>query len=262
MARPRMSAEFAERFKNPDSDPRGRWLAINLTMPGDRPNHLYELMGHFPPVGRYWRYSRGRMDEMIADGLIVQIRDRPPMMKRYLADSMVEEPAPEEAFGLPALVREFSRALARRLAMCPADLLEVEWRDLERVVAATCEGLGFETRLTRPAKDGGFDIELKADGHTYLVEVKHWSAPDRVGETEVKHFANVVVREAATAGLLLSTSGFRKNLLTQRIEVSPTRVRLGDDRKIVGLCQRYVETENGFLQPQTSLPEVLFLDTI
>ena len=52
------------------------------------------------------------------------------------------------------------RELARRLALHPEELPTVEWRDLERILRETFEGIGFDTKLTRSTKDGGFDLEL------------------------------------------------------------------------------------------------------
>jgi hypothetical protein len=93
------------------------------------------------------------------------------------------------------------KEVAKHLALCPADLHRVEWRDLERLLREAFEGIGFDTVLTRSTKDGGFDLRLMFEDHgrkrTYLVEVKHWSAPSRPGSAILQHFAHVVAREAA-----------------------------------------------------------------
>lgn len=55
----------------------------NLTGPGGaaKGNPQYEVMG----VTRYWRYSRARMDDLIAEGRIIQTRPGTvPQYKRYL----------------------------------------------------------------------------------------------------------------------------------------------------------------------------------
>jgi len=175
------------RYRNPDDDPRGPWLAADITAPFYRPAHIYEWGGQVPPEGRSWRYSREKMAELAADSRLDVREGRRPRLKRYLADIAIAENAPpEEQVELPvvAIVAEFSRALARRLALSPSELADVEWRDLERLLAEVCDALGFGTTLTRSGKDGGFDLELRADGSVYLVEVKHWSLcdPGRSGE--------------------------------------------------------------------------------
>lgn len=68
------------RYKDPDG--RRYWLD-NLTGPGGaaKGNPYYEVMGVF----RYWRYSKKRMDELIAEGRIIQTKPgNVPQFKRYL----------------------------------------------------------------------------------------------------------------------------------------------------------------------------------
>lgn len=60
-----------------------RYRLDNIQGPGGaaKGNPFYEVMG----ISRYWRYSRERMDQLIADGRIVQTRPGAvPQIKRYL----------------------------------------------------------------------------------------------------------------------------------------------------------------------------------
>ena len=67
------------RYQNPDEDPRGPWLAMDLTSPIARPLYVYELEGQLPPEGRSWRYSQDRMAELQSEGrLILRAGWRPP----------------------------------------------------------------------------------------------------------------------------------------------------------------------------------------
>jgi len=266
ISRPGMHGDAASssqrlRFKNPDSDPRGRWLPSDLTFPGVRPSLIYELAGHMPREGRSWRVSRARAEELLANGQVIIRAGRPPALKRYLAEKEPSLENPDQPPSLFHLVREFSCLLARRLALHPQELSVIEWRDLERAICAALDGLGFATKLTRAAKDGGFDIEARTGDAVYLIEVKHWSVPSLVGDTVVSAFAEVVVIKQATRGLLLSSSGFRPAVLAARLEITPASVALGDGRKIIGLCQRYHEREQGLWVPESSLPDLLFADT-
>lgn len=205
------------------------------------------------------------MAHLHADGRIVTRVSGSPLLKRYLAEAEPplggEDPEGAASLSVPAYIREVAYILARKLALQPAALSDFEWRDLERALAAACEGLGFDTRLTRPGKDGGFDIELRCGEARYLIEVKHWSTPNRVGLGPVSHFAEIVLSEGADRGLFLSSSGFRKPFLGQRLEITPSRIALGDGRKIIGLCQSYVRREEGLWHPSTDLEELLFLET-
>lgn len=250
------------RYRNPDGDPRGPWLASDLTIPGVRPQLIYELEGHLPRDGRSWRFTQGRMIQLNAEGRLVLQTGRRPHLKRYLADVVEnEQPEEEPVSPLATIVRQFSRVLALALARAPEALADMEWRDLERVLAEVCEGLGFQTTLTRSTKDGGFDVAVEADGLRYLIEVKHWSAPALVDAGVISQFAEVVVSQAAARGLLLSSSGFRPTVLAERLEVTPHRVALGDGRKIIGLCQHYARRGDSVWWPKTNLAEILFEET-
>jgi hypothetical protein len=243
-------------------------MASDLTIPGVRPAHNYVLHGHMPPEGRSWRYTRERIAELEAEGRVLQRRSGRPVLKRYFAEVAAADqggvPSPEQAplpLAVPFIVRQFSQALARVLATQPAELARVEWRDLERLLGEVCEGLGFRTRVTRAGRDGGFDLELSAEDLDYLIEVKHWTAPNRAGRPQLMRFGEVVVREGVARGMLLSTSGFRRVVLAERVEFTPDRIALADGRKVIGLCQHYVAASNGVWRPATSLADVLFEDT-
>ena len=76
---PKTAGKYSQR------DPDGRRYALtDLTGPNDpRPNLTYEVMG----VTRRWRWSRERMDEAIAQGLVIQPKPGGvPRYKRYLDD--------------------------------------------------------------------------------------------------------------------------------------------------------------------------------
>jgi adenine-specific DNA-methyltransferase len=69
-------------FRYRDADGRRYWLD-NLTGPGGgaRGNPYYEVLG----VSRYWRFSKERMKQLVADGRVVQSKPgNVPQYKRYL----------------------------------------------------------------------------------------------------------------------------------------------------------------------------------
>jgi hypothetical protein len=77
------SQEYIDKyFRYRDSDGRRYWLD-NLTGPGGgaKGNPYYEVMG----VSRYWRFSKERMQQLIAQGRVVQSKPgNVPQIKRYL----------------------------------------------------------------------------------------------------------------------------------------------------------------------------------
>jgi adenine-specific DNA-methyltransferase len=86
-----------DRYKNPDNDPRGPWLADNLTVGMNasmRPNQAYNLVD--PQTGKIYRFNPSRvwtfipstMDQMIREGRIIFPKDtrQRPKLKRYLSE--------------------------------------------------------------------------------------------------------------------------------------------------------------------------------
>ena len=76
----------------------------------------------------------------------------------YLSDFLSNaEDEESEVAGSSVLqvLEECSRALVELVCEEPNRLEELEWRDLERMMAAVFEGIGYATSLTRWSKDGG-----------------------------------------------------------------------------------------------------------
>jgi hypothetical protein len=164
------------------------------------------------------------------------------------------------------IVRTLAEKLCQLIAVNPNALREIEWRDLERVIAEALEGIGFKVELTPPAKDGGKDIILNCivgnEEQTFYVEVKHWRRGGRPGLGHVSDFVEVNAVDSTHGGLFLSSSGFSDIVYGRLGEISKQRVRLGERDKIVSLCQKYVKSIEGFWQPEVPLPEVLFEETL
>lgn len=162
------------------------------------------------------------------------------------------------------IVREAMSSLARQVALRPGELVNIEWRDLERLMREVFEEIGFETQLTRPAKDGGFDLKLRTshgdEDFSCLVEIKHWRT-SRPGRKIYTDFVEVVVREGTTQGLLLSSSGFRDSVLRGRLAVEHHPVRLGTANKFVELCQVFLSKKSGLIEQDLVLPRLLLDDT-
>lgn len=63
----------AEKFKNPDNDPRGPWVSSDFTAQGRRPNQMYEIatpggMKMRPPEGRCWRHLESVYNTLLSEG--------------------------------------------------------------------------------------------------------------------------------------------------------------------------------------------------
>lgn len=158
-----------------------------------------------------------------------------------------------------------SRALATLIAREPSYLDDVEWRDLERIIAAVFDELGFAVTLTPGSKDGGKDIVLQCTvsgaSSKYLVEIKHWRSRKRVGSGATHDFLNVVMREHGQGGLFLATYGYCDNAFEMLTDVHRCYIRFGDKKKIVALCEAYTKAESALWMP-AALPTILFEHTV
>ena len=163
------------------------------------------------------------------------------------------------------VVRTLADSFCRLIAERPGFLRQVEWRDLERVLASALEEVGFEVELTPPAKDGGKDVVARCfvrnRSHTFYVEIKHWRR-SRPGMQEIHDFIQVNARDRTDGGLFLSSSGFTNEVYARIGDVSRERIRLGEEEKIVTLCQKYAKSREGVWRAETPLPELLFADTL
>jgi adenine-specific DNA-methyltransferase len=89
--------EQLARYKNPDNDPRGPWTSGDMTAkagPGRRAAQFYDLKlpsGRVvqPAQGMSWRFTRDRLEELIADGRVSfgTSGNSVPRLKRFLSDT-------------------------------------------------------------------------------------------------------------------------------------------------------------------------------
>ncbi|MEK3915528.1 site-specific DNA-methyltransferase [Paenibacillus sp. FSL H7-0331] len=91
------SEELNARYRNPDHDPRGRWVASDLSANGKGgrlvESCIYPILhpqtgeGFMPPANKCWLYNKEKMDELLADGRIgFRENSGAPYLKRYLSE--------------------------------------------------------------------------------------------------------------------------------------------------------------------------------
>jgi restriction system protein len=177
-----------------------------------------------------------------------------------------EDKKPDDTAAQPVavIVRAMAEALCEVVAKDASYLKDVEWRDLERLIAVALGAIGFAVELTRSAKDGGKDIivrcKIGAVSKVFYVEIKHW-ADSRPGLADVTSFVEVNARDATDGGLFLSTSGYTQEVHGRLVELSSERVQLGDHEKILSLCRYYVRKQ-GVWRSEMPLPDILFEKTL
>lgn len=265
-----MTLRTSARYKNPDDDPAGPYVLQDVTSSFDRPNQRFLWHGRMPPEGRSWRYSQEHAKRLDSEGRIVVSPNAGLRMKRYLREAVEREREEQTFVAVPSvdfIIRRAMKLIPLAIAENPKCLRDVEWRDLERAMYEVFEQLGFGAELTRSGKDGGFDLRLEFDEagekQVFLIEVKHWlGSGKRPGEDVLSALVDVVVSEGnETRGVLLSTSGFTRNVLRGRTEVEQHKVKIAGEKKIVSLCQSYRESVEGVWFPTTELSELLLEGT-
>ncbi len=84
-----------ERYSNPDGDPRGPWVADNLSAAKPGGDTYYAITDpatgcqYWPPKGRYWPYNPETMARKIAEGRILfpGTPDGAPLLKRFRSEA-------------------------------------------------------------------------------------------------------------------------------------------------------------------------------
>jgi len=102
------------------------------------------------------------------------------------------------------------------------DLLKLDPYQFEDLVLELFRSLGYRAEVTKRTSDGGIDIiahhkppglstELKI-----VIQCKRWNPGRKIGAREVRELADVVIREGASIGVLITTSGYTKQALEER----------------------------------------------
>lgn len=163
------------------------------------------------------------------------------------------------------ITKALTNLFVARIVANPLFLSQLEWREVEKLVADLFNGLGFMVTLTPPGKDGGKDVilEYRISGETRscIVEVKHWRSSSKVGEKKVKSFVEVVVSEKHDSGLFLSTYGFTHSAFASLTEIERCRLRVGSKQKIYSLCRTYLKAKEGLWMPPDTLEPTLYEET-
>lgn len=182
------------------------------------------------------------------------------------SESLSEELSPTEKNEVIYYIKQLSKKLIELVALNPANLKNLEWRDLERTIAELFQGIGFKTTLTPGSKDGGKDIILECTidniQKSFIIEIKHWRSGQKVGQSAVKEFTKVIINEKREKGLYLSTYGFSSNYYESLTEKQKSLIRFGEQEKIVQLCRTYEKINNGIWNPVDTLETILFDNTI
>jgi len=148
------------------------------------------------------------------------------------------------------------------IARNPVVLQQIEWRQLEYILATALDEIGFNVELTPPSKDGGKDLvatcKIRDRDLVFYVEIKHWRSSKRVASRQIWDFIEVNMIDHTDGGLFISSSGYVPSIYSQLSEIKRRRIQLGMSDKVVTLCQHFVRKKQGIWYPVDNLPKVLF----
>jgi hypothetical protein len=165
------------------------------------------------------------------------------------------------------ILKECTQHIIMAILNNPNLLMDLEWLDIERMVAELFRGIGFRVELTPATKDGGKDIilelEEKVEKRTYIIEIKHWRSKQKAGKKVIDKFVKIVVKEKRTAGLFLSTYGVSDDAVASLTIIERKKVKFADKEKIISLCETYIQKQqSGLWLKNLELEKLLFENTL
>ena len=166
----------------------------------------------------------------------------PERIERLQASALVLADTDSETPIAVAVLELATAALLDAIGSDPEAWTRLGSRRFEEILAEIWDGLGWQTLLTPPAKDGGFDIRAIRNSSgmclCYLVEAKSYR-PDRpVGIAAVRHLYGVVEREQASHGVIATTSRFTRDAQAEAALLK-YRVTLADFQQVLAWVAEY-----------------------
>jgi len=120
-------------------------------------------------------------------------------------------------------------------------ILELEWDEVEELVAGVMRGMEYKTRMTDSGSDRGRDIEASPDGLGFedprvIIEVKHRNKS--IGAKEIRSLKGALSK--GKNGLYVSTGGFTKDARYEAERATPN-LKLIDLDELVELIFTYYD---------------------
>ncbi|MCI3208432.1 restriction endonuclease [Pandoraea sp. LA3] len=121
---------------------------------------------------------------------------------------------------------------------------ELEWDEMQQLVAGILRSMGYKTQVSPPGSDRGKDIVASPDGFGFehpriVVEVKHRKG--QMGSQEIRSFLGG--RHKDDRGLYVSTGGFSKDAQYEADRASIPLAMWTLDHVVRGLIEHYDATD-------------------
>jgi restriction system protein len=159
-------------------------------------------------------------------------------IEQVLAGESVVESEEQEEEGIEELGEE---TVDKAREYVKDKILNLDWKEMQELVAALLRAMGYRTRVSAPGPDRGKDVEASPDGlgleePRIRVEVKH-RQNTKMGTSEVKSF---IAGLRDNRGLYVSTGGFSRDAYLEA-ERSETPIRLIDIDEFARLITQYYD---------------------
>lgn len=122
-------------------------------------------------------------------------------------------------------------------------LLDRQARGFEKLIADLWGELGYQTSLTEPGPDGGYDVRARSGNETILIQAKRWSGT-KVSAPKIKQMYGTVNQHDADHGMIV-TSYYYTSPAKEVADDLGIELINGDE-----LCDRL--TEQGFVPPNSA----------
>ncbi|WP_233252305.1 restriction endonuclease [Saccharospirillum sp. MSK14-1] len=247
------------------------WRFVNEMQDGDRvityspANRLYSIGTIIGPAEHYpeWaeqgmslaRKVRWQSEELQRDSLTTSTKNS---LGSTLTLFEVPPRAADDVLAVlqgekvPALDDEAEEVIADPLADIESQALErikdrvneLDWDDMQQLVAGILRAMGYKTQVSPPGSDRGKDIVASPDGFGFehpriVVEVKHRKG--QMGSQEIRSFLGG--RHKDDRGLYVSTGGFSKDALYEADRASIPLAMWTLDHVVRALIEHYDGTD-------------------
>lgn len=152
-------------------------------------------------------------------------------------------PAEDES-GDEAITDPLSDIESQALERIKDRVNELDWDDMQQLVAGILRAMGYKTQVSPPGSDRGKDIVASPDGFGFehpriVVEVKHRKG--QMGSQEIRSFLGG--RHKDDRGLYVSTSGFSKDAQYEADRASIPLALWTLDHVVRALIEHYDATD-------------------
>ena len=118
-------------------------------------------------------------------------------------------------------------------------MVQLDWEDMQKLVAGLLRAMGYKTRISAVGPDRGKDIVASPDGFEsprIVVEVKH-RPNSSMGTQEIRSFMGG--RHSDDKGLYVSTGGFTKEACYEAERAKVPVTLMGRDELVEALIDYY-----------------------